>query len=356
MTITTTERSGASAPAAGRPDAPTARLLLPAGAPEQEWHAVRRSGIGGSDVAGILGLAGKYNSPRRVFEKKHGRLADDVDNEYMEVGREIEGFIAYLFGKRTGIQIATPPGTLVHTERSWMLANVDRYALDDSGHVAAPIECKNRSEYQITDWEDGVPDAPALQAHWYMAVGGWSYAWVAALVGGNKLRYHRLERDEEMVGELIDFCGQWYQRHIVEGFPPPADGLEDTKNILGLLWHAKADDIVEVDLAKAKDLRARRADLREQAKTVDNELTAVENEMRLLTGEAEFAKCGNSTAWSWKQNGTFSSKRFREEQPELAAQYVRTVEEIDTDRLKTDHPTTYEQYRARMLRVPTKEL
>ncbi|MEU0181500.1 lambda-exonuclease family protein [Streptomyces sp. NPDC006207] len=355
MTITT-ERAGALAPAAGRPEAPTAHLLLPADAPEAEWHAVRRAGIGGSDVAAILGLAGKYSSPRHVFEAKHGRSTFDGDTEYAEVGREIEDFIAYLFSKRSGVAVAKPPGTLVHNERAWMRANVDRYALDEDGGVVAPVECKNRSEYQIDDWEDGVPDAPALQAHWYMAVGGWDYAWVTALVGGNKLRYHRIARDEEMIGYLVDYCGNWFQKHVVEGFPPPPDGLEATTNLLAKLWSVKPDEVATVDLATAKELLARRADLKAQEKVLDHALRTVENEMRLLTGKAEVAKADGKQAWSWKANGTFAAKKFREAHPELAAEYTTDAPVLDTERLSAEKPEIYAEFRARVLRPTTKEL
>ncbi|MEU9033840.1 lambda-exonuclease family protein [Streptomyces sp. NPDC048352] len=354
MTITTTERSGASAPAAGRPDAPTARLLLPATASADEWHAVRRSGIGGSDVAAILGLD-KYRGPRHVYEAKHGRDTE-ADNEAMEFGRELEDVIARSFSRRANVPIVTPPGTLVHNEHPWMLANVDRYALDEAGAVAAPVECKNRSEYQADDWEEGVPDSPAIQAHWYMAVGGWDYAWVAALIGGNRLRYHRLERDEELIGYLVQHCGDWYQRHVVEGFPPPADGLEATKELLGRLWVAKPEDIVEVDRDRARELRAQRAYLRKQIESLEADLTTVENEMRLVNEAAEVAKCGNDVAWTWKQNGNFAAKRFREAHPELAAELTHVVEQLDVDRLKAEHPHLYTEFRARVLRVPAKEL
>ncbi|MFE4329706.1 YqaJ viral recombinase family protein [Streptomyces sp. NPDC056831] len=351
----TTALAGAQAPAAGRPEAPTARLLLPADAPEDQWHAVRRSGIGGSDVAAILGLD-KYRGQRHVFEAKHGRDIEG-DNEAMEFGRELEDVIARSFSRRAGVPIITPPGTLVHNEHAWMLANVDRYALDaNTGLVVAPVECKNRSEYQADDWEDGVPDSPAIQAHWYMAVGGWDYAWVAALIGGNRLRYYLLERDEELIGYLRETCGAWYQKHVVEGFPPPADGLEVTKDLLGRLWTAKPEDIVDVDRARAIELRADRARLRAEIKALDSALTKVENEMRLVNEAAEVAKVGNAVAWSWKQNGSFSAKRFREAHPELAAELTRVVEELDMDRLKDEHPDIYAQFRARVLRVPAKEL
>ncbi|WP_229879215.1 YqaJ viral recombinase family nuclease [Streptomyces echinoruber] len=338
--------------------APTARLLLPADASEEQWHEARRGGIGGSDVAAILGLD-KYRGPRHVFEAKHGRPVEpDAElSEYAEIGQEIEQFVSYLFTKRTGIPAVPTPGTLVHVEHEWMRANVDRYALDpQTGEVVAPVELKNRSEYQIDEWEDGVPDGPALQAHWYMAVGGWPYAWVAALVGGNKLRCHRLERDDELIETLIDVCGKWYQRHVVEGYPPPADGLEATKNLLGRLWEVKPNEIVEVPRDKAVKLRRRRASLIEQIKALDAERTTVENEMRLINEAAEIAKVDGKIAWSNKQNGTFAEKRFREQHPDVAALYTTTVEVLDVERLKAERPDLYQKFRARVLRVPTKEL
>ncbi|MFB7115175.1 YqaJ viral recombinase family protein [Streptomyces sp. NPDC056291] len=339
---------------ARRADAPAARLLLPADASREDWEAVRRNGIGGSDVAGILGLAGKYNSPRRVYEEKHGR-STFKDTEPAEIGREIEQFIAMMFSKRSGHQIAVPPGTLQNIERQWMRANVDRYVVDESGAVVlAPLECKNRSEYQIDDWEDGVPDAPAIQCYWYMAVGGWSHGYVAALVGGNKLRWHRLERDEDIIGELVEHCEQWYQRHIVEGFPPPADALEDTTNLLARLWEVTPESVAEVDADTATKLLDDHARLAQKVKAAQDEVRLVENEMRLIAGENEIVKDSNGkVVWTNKQNSTFAPKRFREERPDLAARFTHQVDALDMDRLKTEEPDVYRTFRARQLR-PTK--
>jgi predicted phage-related endonuclease len=187
-----------------------------------------------------------------------------------------------------------------------------------------------------------------------MAVGGWGHGYVAALVGGNKLRWSRLERDEEMIGYLIDYCGRWFQRHVVEGFPPPADGYEATTDLLAKLWSVKPETIAEVDVAKAKELRARRADLKAQEKALADALRTVENEMRLLTGDHEIAKAGGKPAWTWKQNGNFGAKEFAEAEPELAAAYTHMVPALDLERLKTEKPKVYQQYRGRRLLVPAK--
>jgi putative phage-type endonuclease len=319
-----------------------------------EWEAVRRLGIGGSDVAALVGLD-KYRGQRHVYEEKHGR--DIVrDNEAMDIGRRIEGFIAELFSHRSGKAIATPPGTLGHVDHPWALVNIDRYALEDTGEVAGPVECKNRSEYQLEEWEEGPPDAPALQCHWGMAVGGWDVGYTAALVGGNKLRWHQVERDEEMIGHLLEFCGDWYQRHVVEGFPPPVDGLEATKDLLGRLYEVKPEAIAEVDLRKAKELRAKRAELDAQIKALGHEKTAVDNEMRDLAGHADIVRVGAATAWTWKANGNFSETDLRKQYPEIAAKCVKTVEVLDLDRLKTEHKDAYNACRGRRLFVPKKEL
>lgn len=349
-------------PAAGDLVAPTARLVLPAGDLNdptyyERWGMVRRLGIGGSDVAAIVGLD-KYRGARHVFEEKHGREVTR-DNEAMEIGREIEDFIARMFSKRSGVPISTPPGTIAHVDHAWAMVNIDRYALDqETGDVAGPVECKNRSEYQLEEWEseDGPPDAPALQCHWGMAVGGFNVGYVAALVGGNKLRWHVVERDEEMIGHLLDYCGTWYERHIVEGFPPPVDGLEATKDLLGRLYEVKPEAIAEVDLRKAKELRAQRADLDAQIKALSKQKTAIENEMRDTAGTAEVVKVGAATAWTWKANGNFNETDFREKYPEIAAACTKTVEVLDLDRIKDEHEAAYSACRGRRLFIPKKEL
>ncbi|MFJ4627090.1 YqaJ viral recombinase family protein [Streptomyces sp. NPDC088847] len=351
---TTTLEAGAIAPAAGRHDAPTARLLLPANASREEWLTVRRAGIGGSDVAAILGLD-DYRGPLKVWEEKAGY--QEPEHERMRWGTRLEAAIAEGFEEETGLTTAIPPGTFVHLDRPWAIANIDRFAIED-GEIVGPVELKNKSEYVAKRWEgnDEAPDAPAIQAHWYTAVGGYRKSYVAALLGGNRLTVFEQARNEELIAELFRYCGEWYQRHIVEGVRPQADGLKATTELLAALYEVKPEAVAEVDLGPARELRARRASLKDQVKALEDQLNEVENQMRDAAGTAEVVKSGKDVAWSWKANGAFAPKRFREAEPELAAAYTHQVDAIDTDRLKADHPELFTRYRARVLRVPAKEL
>lgn len=357
MTVTAPEMlfDLADLPVVGLPYARTARLFLPADAPYEAWKAARMTGIGGSDVAAILGMV-KYRGPRKVYEEKHGYA--DLENRAMRFGRRMEPVIAAEFEDETGLKTAMPTGTLAHLEHGWARANVDRFVLDAAGNVVAPLECKAHSEHVARTWDDEeeAPEAAALQAHWYTAVGGWSHSYVAAVIGGTRLKVWRQERDEELVEELLRYCGEWHQRHVVEGFPPEVDGLKSTTDLLARLWECKPEQVSEIDLATAKDLRAKRAALKEQIAQLETELTTVENRMRDHAGEAGVVKAGKSKAWSWVANGNFAPKRFRTEEPDLAAQYTHLVEDIDLDRLKAERPDVYDRFRARVLRVPAKEL
>lgn len=340
---------------AGATEAPAARLVLPAGASREEWLAVRRGGIGGSDVAAILGVD-ENRGPLKVWYEKAGY--EEPETERMRWGKRLEQAIAEGFEEETGLSTMVPAGTYASLDHPWALANPDRWAVEN-GVVLGPVELKNKGEFVADEWEDvdEAPHQPATQGHWYRGVCGHQRgSWVVALVGGNRLRVFFQPTSAELTAEMFRLCGEWWQRHIVEGERPKADGLKRTTDFLAALYDVKPEEVTEVEVTEARELRLKYASLRDQAKALNDQLTEVANLMRDAAGEAEVVKAGKGVAWSWKANGAFKSAQFRENEPELAARYVRTVQAIDTDALAADHPEIYARYRARVLRVPKKEI
>ncbi|MGW2951606.1 YqaJ viral recombinase family nuclease [Streptomyces eurythermus] len=338
----------------GLPYAPTARLILPAGdlddpAYRARWEAVRREGIGGSDVAAILGLASR--GPRRVYEEKHG--FKQPDNRFMRFGRRMEPIVAAEFEDETGLKTAMPTGTLAHIEHGWARSNVDRFVLDSFGRVIAPLECKTHSEFVARQWEDEEepPVAAALQAHWNTFVGGWNHSYVAAVIGGNRLRVWRQDRDEELIEELLAFCGAWYQRHILDGFPPPIDGSKDTEKLLAMLWEVKPESVEEIDVETADRLLSEHDRLAAEVEAAENALREVKNKMRDIAGPSEIVKDSSGRiVWTNKQNSTFASKKFTQAKPEVAARYTVMAPVLDTKRLKAEQGDLYRSFQARQLR------
>ena len=57
-----------------------------------DWHAWRREGVGGSDIAALVGLS-RYASPLSLFYEKTGQLPDDrPDTDRQRIGRRMEDY------------------------------------------------------------------------------------------------------------------------------------------------------------------------------------------------------------------------------------------------------------------------
>ncbi|GAB2714811.1 YqaJ viral recombinase family protein [Streptomyces bullii] len=347
-------------PTAAVPATPTARLLLSAGAPEDVWRAVRQGGVGGSDVAAILGMDG-HGGALRVWLEKTGQARAERNarlERSARRGHALEGLIAEFFAEETGLTVLDSPGTLQHVDHPHWIANPDRLTVapdDQARDELGVLECKSRNwrSARAEGWNgDEAPDGPAIQAHWYLTVTGYRFAYVAGLIDDD-LTWFRLERDDELCAMLADAVDRFWHDHVQAGIPPKPDGSEATTELLARLWDARAEATVEVDPVETMLIKQRRRELREQISDLADELTEIENRMRQLAGDAEVATIGGREAYSWRQNGQFAHARFREAEPELAAQYTRLVPTVDTERLADEKPQIYRKYRARVLRVPS---
>ncbi|MEU4172873.1 lambda-exonuclease family protein [Streptomyces sp. NPDC026665] len=347
-------------PAPGELHFPTARLLLAAGAPQDDWHATRRTGIGGSDVPAILGMS-SHRGPLHVWQEKVGLHVETADARLERAarrGHRLEGLTAEFFSEESGLLVLDAPGTLQHVDHPHWLANPDRLTLrPDDEQAADPgiLECKSRTwrSANAEHWHgDEAPDAPAVQAHWYLTVTGYRQAHLAGLIDDD-LVWFRLERDDELCRMLADAVDRFWFDHVLTGIPPKVDGSRAAAELLARMWEADEETAVEVDPVEALFLNQRRRELKDQAARLDDDLTAVENRMKQLAGTAEIATVGGKPVFTWKANGQFAHKRFRGAEPELAAAYTHMVPAVDTDRLAADHPVTYRKYRARVLRTPS---
>ena len=69
-----------------------------------EWLALRRTGIGGSDAGAIMGVS-PYKGAYSVWADKIGKLPPIEDNEAMRQGRDLEDYVARRFAEKTGLRV-----------------------------------------------------------------------------------------------------------------------------------------------------------------------------------------------------------------------------------------------------------
>ncbi len=335
---------------------PTAVVVAPKTTTHAEFLAVRkqlgddRIGIGSSDVPAILGMD-RYKSPLMLFLEKTGELPDMPRTQELddaaEMGLILEAGIAKLLARRKNLVLIDSPGTLAHVGKPWALTNVDYLAAPAASMATdAVVECKNRSIYQLEDWEDGIPDAPAIQTHWHLGVTGFDHAWVAALLGGNTPRFHRVERDQQLIDHLFDIVGAFRQR-IIDRNPPPVDGSAVTAELLAHLYEVEENATVFLDTDEATPWLEQYRQAKQDTKDAEARELEAANHLKALAGEAEIALLGDRPAFTWKRNGTFRSTAFTTEHPGLVQKYSRDVRELDIDALKEGSPDLYAAFRSR---------
>jgi putative phage-type endonuclease len=192
-----------------------------------EQHAVRAQGIGGSDIAALLGLD-PYRGPWDVWASKTGRAEPTPETRFTRWGNRLEAVIADEYAERFGVSLLQHT-TMVHPRRPWHLGTPDRL-VPGHGEWMWGVEIKARGLRQAWKWgtEDqgaaGVPDEVAAQAHWYMALTELPRWDVAVLLDGNDFRTYRLERDEETEAAMLDVGARFWRDHVQANVAPAFDG------------------------------------------------------------------------------------------------------------------------------------
>jgi len=288
----------------------------------EDWKAERRKGIGGSDAAAIAGV-NKWKSPMRVYLEKIGEIDSPEQNEAMYWGRVMEDLIAAEYKKRTERHVRRCNYILIHPEYEWMIANIDR-VITDAKLGPGVLECKNVSEYRASEWkDDNVPAEVYTQLQHYLAVTGYGWGVIAALIGGNKFFTREFERDEEFIKNLIELEKDFWRR-VEEKDPPPVDGSEDTDTVLNILYPEPIPDTAielpadaDTWIEEIEDLKIRIKELEEQKAEREQRLKAY-----LKDNEAGFTQ-KYRVFWKAVTSSRFDSKKFKEEQSALYEKYLK---------------------------------
>lgn len=166
----------------------------------QDWLELRKSGIGGSDAASILGF-NKWKSAFQLYIEKTSDFVEEIDNEFIYWGNVLEDVVATEFARRTGKKVRRRNQMLRHDDYPFMTANLDRVVVGER----AILECKTTSQYNKEAWEgDNVPAAYICQVQHYLAVTGYDKAYIAVLIGGNNFVWKEIERDDEFIELMIE--------------------------------------------------------------------------------------------------------------------------------------------------------
>lgn len=318
---------------------------------EARFHLERRLGVGGSDVAAILGL-NPYRTAFDVWQEKTGRQAPDdlSDNQRVHFGIELEDVVAKEYARRTDQKVQKRRHPFVHKSMPWLRANIDRYIVGaDKG-----LECKTADKWTARDqWgkgnvyqtdngtvslfqaDDDVPEPYMLQELHYMSVLNKREWDLAVLIGGNDFRIYTMTWNQQLADIVVKRLTDFWFNHVIADTPPEPQTVQDLEALYGKDNGSKITATPEI------------VDVFRQFKTLKEQISALETEafgplvggkriggldMQLKGFMGEHAEIlldeGGKKLCSWKTQSAqrVDTSALKKANPALVAQFTNTTE------------------------------
>lgn len=196
------------------------------------WLAERRKGIGASEIPILLGLSG-YSSPIELYLSKVYENAAEEMSEAASWGLLLEDAIAEEFGRRLELRTEKFGYIVRHAEFRFLFATPDHVAHD--GAMKVPIQVKTTGVFNDGEWQDGAPMRVVAQVHQEMMCLGSNYGYAVCLIGGQKMVWQRIERNENLCTEIAS-AGSRFWQHVQDREPPQFDVTDLSRRVSKLLW------------------------------------------------------------------------------------------------------------------------
>lgn len=308
------------------------------------WLADRKTGLGGSDIAAVLGLS-PYKSAVDIFLEKTNQTPDSEMNDAMYWGTVLEDVVARHYAHTSGNRVQRINQMMRHPRHPWMLANIDRAIVTpgsrarfDSGKLLGAegiLEAKTSSAYKAGEWgtpddEDAIPTHYTAQCMHYLAVTGLEWCDIAVLIGGQKYLSKRIERDDETILGMIERAEEFWFKHVVARVPPEPKTGEDALK----LFPRDSGREIEAN-PKALELLARARELKEQIAALELELDGdkkkgvggVLGDIKAWMTDASYITIGGAVLASWKAGKApqrFDKDAFAAAYPDIHQQFLVT--------------------------------
>lgn len=294
------------------------KLVPTLGLDKTAWLEYRKLGIGGSDAGAVCGM-NPYRTAIEVYQDKTSKEIEEFDNEAMRQGREFEDYVARRFTEATGKKVRRANAMYYDENHSFMLADVDRMVVGEN----AGLECKTASPYSTDKWEDGkIPMHYQLQCYHYMSVMNADAWYIAVLIYGREFKFYRIERDEEIISDLIRIEKNFWENNVMKGVIPNPDGSKIADSVIAEYY--KNSTPVTIPLTGFDEKLKRRAELMEVMERMDTEKKQIEQELKMYLGDAEVAENADyKVSWKSFSSNRLDEKRLKEERPEIYEEFKK---------------------------------
>jgi len=293
-----------------------------------EWLEYRKSGIGSSEVASILGL-NPFETPYQLWRRKRGLDGPQDETFAMKAGIYLEDAVSRFWADETGrevIKASAGDWLLVKKEKEFMRVSPDRtFWVDPEGKKNMQnkgiLECKTT---QKSIDQDDLPKHWFVQLQYQLGVAEYEQGALAWLSGGRDFGQKDISFVPDFFGWISEEVERFWTDNIIGGIEPESISVEDVIKKYARHTDGKIVETTEEILQAYTELKA----VREELKALEERRDALEETIKMAFGDAEAISYGGRTLATWKaakDSEKFDSKEFCSKHPDMAIQYMITV-------------------------------
>ena len=282
---------------------------------------LRKKMLGGTNASTIEGV-NPFSNRVKLWEEKTGvTVPENLSSiEKVRWGMLLEDTIAGEYSTRTGKKVRNVNRTLYHPEHDFIGGHIDRKIENEN----AGLEVKAVGLRQSSYWTDGVPIYYEMQVLHYLAITGYDYFDVAALIGGQELRIFTITREgnEDRIEKLIKDEVEFWTEYVLKKQPPPPETTGET----ALLY--PVDEVDKVAYLKTSDnylmneYHENNKIIKEKEKRNDAIKTIFQNTMK----DAPILEDSNGervATWKSQTRSSLDQKQLKIDEPELCKKYMK---------------------------------
>lgn len=286
---------------------------------KKEWLLKRKEGIGGSDVASILGISPYKSSVSVYLDKTSDELETyTLDNYKMELGEKLEDFVAKEFTLRTNKKVRNVNGILKNEKYPYSIANIDKAVVGER----AFLECVVTNSFNKKKYKSEVPPHIKAQCYHYMAITGATHCYVAILVGNEELIIHTLNRDEDAIDHIMKIEKDFWDTYVLGNNIPLPDGSDDYSKFISGIYEDSIDEVLVI--FEKEEVMSKYDEIKSKMKELDKEKKSMEQFFKSQMGNYEVAFIGDrKLSWKRQTKTIFDTKRFKNDYPELYRDYSK---------------------------------
>ena len=281
----------------------------------------RRKYIGGSDIAVVMGMS-RWKTPLKLWLEKTGQAEpDDLSQvEAVQLGTELEEFVAQKFARETGRQVRRQSKMYVHKDYPYMAAHIDRLITGTD----ELLECKTCGAYKEDEWAEFVeivekdgkkeevvtaktPIEYVLQVTWYLGITGKKVGHIAVLIGGQKFKKRKILFDEELFNVMVEAAKDFWES--VQTKNPPAVTPDDNEVLIKMFPKHNEELVEKQDLEEYVD----------KLQKIKDDISALTDEKEMLEAEIKSSIGENlgiltnkfKVTWKEQQRTQVNSERLK---------------------------------------------